>query len=71
MTFEYILKKCETLGVPMSERIAKGIIRKYGKGKEYLTVEDCEKVINRRYAKAQGAKSPTPKKNKSRDSVRR
>lgn len=55
----------------MSERIAKGIIRKYGKGKEYLTVDDCEKVINRRYAKAQGAKSPTPKKNKSRDSVRR
>lgn len=33
MTFEYILKRCEQLGVPMSERIAKGIVRKYGKGR--------------------------------------
>lgn len=56
----------------MSERIAKGIVRKYGKGKDYLTADDCTKVIHRRYAKAAGKqRSQTPKKNKSRESGRR
>ena len=71
MTFEYILKRCEELGVPMSERIAKGIVRKYGKRKDYLGLDDCKKVIHRRYAKVGNSKqSQTPKKNRSRDSVR-
>ena len=66
MTFEFILKRCEELGIVMTERVAKGIVRKYGKRKEYLTVEDCTKVIHRRYAN-QGAnkRSNTPKKNRS------
>lgn len=56
----------------MTERIAKGIVRKYGKGKDFLTVDDCTKVIHRRYAKAGvGKQSQTPKKNKSRESARR
>jgi len=50
MTFDYILKKCEELGVPMTEKIAKGIVRKYGKRKDFLSSEDCSSVINRRYA---------------------
>lgn len=50
MTFDYILKKCEELGVPMTERVAKGIVRKYGKRKDFLSSEDCSSVINRRYA---------------------
>lgn len=55
----------------MSERIAKGIVRKYGKRKDYLGLEDCKKVIHRRYAKAGTSKQgQTPKKNRSRDSVR-
>jgi len=69
MTFDYILKKCEELGVPMTERIAKGIVRKYGKRKDFLSSEDCASVINRRYALINnkrggnaGNTSNTPKK---------
>ena len=34
----------------MTAKIARGIVRKYGKGKDHLTVQDCSKVIQRRYA---------------------
>ena len=47
----------------MTEKIAKGIVKKYGKGKEHLTVQDCTKVIQRRNAKINPTKrGNTPKK---------
>lgn len=47
----------------MTEKIAKGIVKKYGKGKEHLTVQDCAKVIQRRNAKIYPTKrGNTPKK---------
>ena len=67
MTFEYILKKCEEMGIPMTEKVAKGIVRKYGKRKDHLTVEDCSNVIHRRYDNlaATAKRAHTPKKNRS------
>lgn len=57
------MKRCEDLGITMTEKLAKGIVRKYGKGKDFLTAEDCSKVINRRYAKINPTKrGTTPKK---------
>ena len=66
MTFEFILKRCEELGVAMTEKIAKAMVRKYGKGKDFLTSQDCSKVINRRYAKINPTKrGNTPKKGRT------
>jgi hypothetical protein len=65
MTFEYILKRCEEIGVPITEKVAKGIVRKYGKRKDYLTAEDCAKVLHRRYANQNKQRIQTPKKLKS------
>ena len=62
MTFDFIMKKCEELGIQMSERVAKGIIRKYGHRKDFLTAEDCSKVLHRRYAQGKSKRSTTPKK---------
>lgn len=63
MTFDYILKKCEELGVPMTQKVAKGIVRKYGKRKDYLTSDDCAAVINRRYANANNRRGNAPNTN--------
>ncbi len=66
MTFEYIMKRCEELGVAMNQKLAKGIVRRYGKGKDYLSAEDCAKVIHRRNAKINPQKrGNTPKKNRA------
>lgn len=69
MTFEFILKRCEELGIPMTEKVAKGIVRKYGHRKEHLTVEDCTRVIHRRYAnQAANKRSTTPNKTRGNQS---
>jgi hypothetical protein len=65
MTFEYILKRCEEIGVPISEKAAKGIVRKYGKRKDYLSAEDCIRVIHRRYANQYRQRIQTPKRSTS------
>lgn len=62
MTFDFIMKRCEELGVQISERVAKGIVRKYGQRKDFLTAEDCGKVLHRRYAQKKGIRSTPPKK---------
>ena len=61
MTFDFLMKRCEELGIQMSERVAKGIVRKYGHRKDYLTAEDCAKVLHRRYAQKKTHHTP-PKK---------
>lgn len=59
----------------MTAKIAKGIVRKYGKGKDHLTVDDCTKVLHRRYAQMGnpigGKKTATPSKNRSISGSRR
>lgn len=61
------MKRCEEIGVPMTEKLAKGIVRKFGKRKDHLTAEDCAKVIHRRYANLSPGKQrgTTPKKAKA------
>ena len=53
--------------------MAKGIIRMYGHRKDYLTADDCAKVLHRRYAAHTrgGKRSTTPKKDRSLNSSRR
>lgn len=48
LTFEYIMKMGESCGVTITERMAKGIVRKYGARKDYLSIEDCLKINKRR-----------------------
>ena len=62
MTFDFLMKRCEELGIQMSERVAKGIVRKYGQRKDHLTAEDCAKVLHRRYAQKKGQRQTPPRK---------
>jgi hypothetical protein len=65
MTFDYILKKCEEVGISITEKVAKGIVKKYGKRKDHLTVEDCIRVLHRRYDNQYRQRILTPKKSTS------
>ena len=56
LSFEYILKLAESNGVNISEKMAKLIVKKYGK-KDHLNVDDCLKVNHRRNSKSV-SKSP-------------
>ncbi len=56
LTFEYIMKMGESTGVQVNEKMAKRIVRKYGK-KDSLTADDCLKINNRRASKSL-SKSP-------------
>lgn len=56
LSFEYILKLAESNGVNISEKMAKLIVKKYGK-KDHLNVDDCLKVNQRRNSKSL-SKSP-------------
>lgn len=52
------MKMGDQTGNPISEKLAKAIVRKYGKKKDFLNVEDCQKVIKRRYANLTKKLSP-------------
>lgn len=56
MSFEYILKLAESNGIAINEKMAKLIVKKYGK-KDHLNVEDCLRV-NKRRASHSVSKSP-------------
>ena len=60
MTFEYLMKMGEQTGVHVSEKMAKAIVKKYGKKKEFLNIDDCQKVVKRRYANVSKRFSPQP-----------
>ncbi len=61
LTFEYILKMAESSGVTISVKMAKLIVRKYGK-KDHLNTEDCIKIKNRRSGEKSVSKSPLKEK---------
>jgi ribosome maturation factor RimP len=48
----------ESTGIVITEKIAKLIVRKYGKRKDHLTVEDCINVSRRQSAGRSTSKSP-------------
>lgn len=54
------MKMGESLGVTITAKMAKLIVKKYGK-KDHLNVEDCIKVNNRRNSKST-PKSPSKDK---------
>ena len=56
MSFEYILKLAESKGIAINEKMAKLIVKKYGR-KDHLSLEDCLRV-NKRRASHSVSKSP-------------
>jgi hypothetical protein len=60
LTFEYIMKMGESIGVNITEKMAKLIVKKYGK-KDHLTADDCLRINKRRSSKS-FSKSPQKEK---------
>jgi uncharacterized protein YktA (UPF0223 family) len=58
LSFEYIMKMGENTGIQINQKIAKAIIRKYGKRKDHINIEDCFRINERRQ---KGPKSPAKK----------
>lgn len=56
MSFEYILKLAESNGIAINEKMAKLIVKKYGR-KDHLSLEDCL-FVNKRRASHSVSKSP-------------
>ncbi len=56
MSFEYILKLAESNGIAINEKMAKLVVKKYGR-KDHLSLEDCLRV-NKRRASHSVSKSP-------------
>lgn len=52
------MKMGEQTGYYVSETMAKAIVKKYGKRKEFLNVDDCQKVVKRRYNNLSRKNSP-------------
>jgi hypothetical protein len=52
LTFEYIMKMGENNGITVNQKMAKMIVKKYGK-KDFLNAEDCVRINKRRQSKSQ------------------
>ena len=50
LSFEYIMKMGEQNGIKITQTMAKGMVRMYGKGKDHLDLDDCLRV-NQRHKK--------------------
>jgi hypothetical protein len=42
------MKAADAVGISFPVRLAKAAVRKYGKRKDHMNVEDCMKVLRRR-----------------------
>ncbi len=60
LSFAFLMKMGESNGVTITEKMAKRIVRKYGK-KDSLNAEDCVRINNRRNSKSY---SRSPQKEK-------
>lgn len=49
------MKMAESSGTAISERAAKAMVRRYGKGKDHLSLEDCLR-LNERWSTRQPVK---------------
>jgi hypothetical protein len=54
LSFEYVLKMGESSGVAITEKVAKLIVRKYGRRKDHLGAEDCLALVQRRTSQSAG-----------------
>jgi len=61
LSFGYLLKLGESTGVAITEKVAKAIVRKYGKRKDHLTTADVLATVARRNSAARST-SKSPKK---------
>lgn len=61
LSFEYIMKLGEQSGVTIGQKLAKAIVRKYGKKKDHLNLDDCLRINHRGHGQS---RSPSPKKEK-------
>ncbi len=48
LSFEYIMKAADAVGIAFPEKLAKAAVRKYGKNKDHLNMEDCLRIVQRR-----------------------
>lgn len=48
LSFEYIMKAAESVGISFPAKLAKAAVRKYGQRKDHLSVEDCLRIARRR-----------------------
>ena len=55
------MKMADNCGITIGEKLAKAIVRKYGKKKDHLNVEDCIRINERRNKKGL-SKSPRKEK---------
>lgn len=58
LSFEYIMKMAENTGITMTAQLARAIVRKYGRRKDHLDLEDCLRVSERRASRST-SKSPS------------
>lgn len=48
LSFEYIMKAADAVGMVFPEKLAKAAVRKYGRRKDHLNVDDCLRIAQRR-----------------------
>lgn len=48
LTLECLLKSASEAGVPLTEKEAREMIRRYGNRKQFLSIDDCLKLRERR-----------------------
>jgi hypothetical protein len=48
LSFEYIMKAADAVGMVFPQNLAKAAVRKYGRRKDHLNVEDCLRIAQRR-----------------------
>ena len=61
MTAECLIRMAEEVGVQLTDREAFDMVKKYGKRKQHLSLEDCVKM-NNRGRKTATSKSPRKQK---------
>jgi uncharacterized protein with PIN domain len=42
------MKAADAVGIAFPEKLAKAAVRKYGKNKDHLNMEDCLRIVQRR-----------------------
>ena len=56
------MKAADAVGISFPERLAKAAVRKYGKRKDHLNVDDCVKMIQRREERKNVKSAPSKRR---------
>lgn len=62
LTCEYLIRMAEEVGVSLSDKEAREMVRKYANRKQFLSLEDCLQINERRRRKTSLSKTPSKKK---------